>query len=84
MPIIQISDLLQKTIPINKFLKLQAGIDPNIPKHLQENTFPPVSLENNELFLNAVLFSEELNPPLTWQVKNFPEKPANYLPAFQK
>lgn len=76
--------LAKKPFPINKFLKLQAGIDPNIPKPLQENTFPPVSLENNELFLNAVLFSEELNPPLTWQVKNFPEKPANYLPAFQK
>lgn len=70
--------------PVNKFLKLKLGLDPNYPTPKREFTIEPIIKKNNELILNSFLFSQEVNPPLTWQPKNLPENSNHYLTEFQK
>lgn len=73
-----------KAFPVNTFLKLQLGLDPNYPIPKREFTIEPFIKKNNELILNSFLFSKEIKAPLTWQPKNLPENSSHYLTEFQK
>lgn len=73
-----------KAFPVNKFLKLQLGLDPNYPIPKREFTIEPFIKKNNELILNSFLFSQEIKAPLHWQPKTLPENSSHYLTEFQK
>lgn len=73
-----------RPFPVNKFLKLQVGLDPNYPVSPPEFTMAPLYTDNNELILNSFLFSQPLNPPLSWKEKKPPDTSEQYIAAFQR
>lgn len=76
--------LPEKAFPVNKFLKLQLGLDPNCPAPLFEYMFKPIYTENNELILNSFLFSQNINPPRKWEEKELPDNSERYIAAFHR
>lgn len=74
----------QKPFPVNKFLKVHVGLDPNYPVSPLEFTIAPLFADNNELILNSFLFSQTLNKPLTWKEKKLLDNAEEYSATFQK
>lgn len=76
--------IAREPFPVNKFLTLKPGLDPNSPDPLPIFTLTPPVQSKNELFLNSFLFSEDIKEPLTWQPKNLSETTFPYLTKFVK
>lgn len=76
--------IAREPFPVNKFLTLKPGLDPNYPDPLPIFTLTPPVQSKNELFLNSFLFSEDIKEPLTWQPKNLSETTFPYLTKFAK
>lgn len=74
----------KEAFPVNKFLKLQLGLDPELPEPLREYTFTPSYTEGNELILNSFLFSQSINPPRKWEEKEVLDNSEHYIAAFHK
>ncbi len=52
---------------VNKFLKIQAGFNPNCQEILEEFNIVPYNKNTSELLISALLLSKEVNPPRPWQ-----------------
>lgn len=76
--------LARKPFPVNGFLTLNMGQDPNCPAPLSEFNAAPLFSENNELLLNAFLFSQQTAPPLQRTEKQYSGVNREQLDAFAK
>lgn len=69
---------------VSKFLKIQTSISPQCQEIIEELNFPPHDNNTSELLINALLFSREVNAPLTWQAKEMPPCNERDLKNYQK
>lgn len=72
------------TFPVNKFLKIKAGFNLACQELMEEFNLPPHDKNTSELFINALLFSKEVNPPRTWQKQETPPINEKDLKNFNK
>lgn len=76
--------LAHSPFPVNGSLTLGMGQDPSCPPPLSEFNAAPLFSENNELLLNAFLFSQKNGTPLKRTEKNFRDTNKEQLSAFAK
>lgn len=76
--------LARRPFPVNGTLTLGMGQDPSCPPPLSEFNAEPLFSENNELLLNAFLFSQKNGTPLKRTEKNFRDVNKEQFGAFAK
>lgn len=70
--------------PVNKFLKIKAGFNFDCQEVMEEFNIAPYDKNSSELFINALLFSKKINPPLPWQKKETLPVNEKYLKNYNK
>lgn len=58
--------------PVNKFLRIKAGFNFDCQEVMEEFNIVPYDKNSSELYINALLFSKEINKPLPWKQKDTP------------
>lgn len=60
----------QDAFPVQSTLKIQSGFNKKSPSIIIENNAKPERNDYSELWISSLLFSKEINAPLTWEEKH--------------